>query len=387
MKSELPVLYAAERLALRLAGAVLAVFCLLAVVPQVWRLFSPFLIAIPVAASLQPAIRFFRDRLRLKPGLAVTLWVLVVCIAAFILLYWFVSFLVVQISTVVQNAPSIVGSVTGVLQTAVNRVLDAAQAMPNEVGSAIRTSLDSAIKTLSEAGMALVTGLGNWALSFAASLPYALIYTSFLVPGIFFITSRYPQIHKFLTTGTDNKENKQISLLRKSAMKGLLGYMRVQLLYSLITLLLSWICFQSFGFEYAMLIGVIAALLELIPQFGCGTLYLPWAVISFIVGQSRNGWIVLGLYLVYQLIRRGTEPLLLGSNLGVSPLLSLMGMFAGMQLAGVMGLILGPVAMVILVSAVRARLFDGIVADCRTLSRYMTRRWKRGREGATHAGE
>ena len=66
MKSELPVLYAAERLALRLAGAVLAVFCLLAVVPQVWRLFSPFLIAIPVAASLQPAIRFFRDRLRLN---------------------------------------------------------------------------------------------------------------------------------------------------------------------------------------------------------------------------------------------------------------------------------------------------------------------------------
>jgi predicted PurR-regulated permease PerM len=170
-------------------------------------------------------------------------------------------------------------------------------------------------------------------------------------------------------------------------MKGLLGYLRVQFLYSLITLLLSWVCFQSFGFEYAMLIGVIAALLELIPQFGCGTLYLPWAVISFIVGQSRNGWIVLGLYLVYQLIRRGTEPMLLGSNLGVSPLLSLIGMFAGMQLAGVVGLILGPVAMVILSSAVRAHLFDGIAADCRTLSRYMKRRWKRGREGAPDASE
>lgn len=380
MKSSLPVKYAAERLALRLLWVFLAAFALLAVAPQLWRLFSPFLVALPVAAALQPSIRFSQRKLRLKPGLAVGLWVLVVCAVAFVLLYWFVSFLLVQLSKVVPNAPGIVGSVTGMLRAAANRVLDAAQDMPSDVGSAIRSSLDSAIKTLSEGGISLATDLGNGALSFAAGLPYALIYLSFLVPGIFFITAQYPRIHRFLTTGTDNKEGEHISVLRKSAAKGLLGYLRVQLLFSLITLLLSWVCFQSFGFEYAMLIGVAAALLELIPQFGCGTLYLPWSVISFIVGQSRNGWIVLGLYLFYQLIRRSTEPMLLGSNLGVSPLLSLIGMFAGMQLAGVIGLILGPVAMVVLSSAAQARLFDGVVADLRILSRYMKSRWKRGKE-------
>lgn len=385
MKSMLPVKYAAERLALRLVGVALAALFLLVLVPELWRLFSPFLLAILVAAALQPSIRFFQKRLRFKPGLAVGLWGFVVCVATFVLLYWAVSFLVVQISKVVQNAPAIVGSVTGILQAAANRVLDAAQAMPSEVGNTIRSSLDSAIKTLSDAGLSLVTGLGNWALAFVGGLPYALIYISFLVPGIFFITARYPQIHRFLTTGTDGREGEHISMLRKSAVKGLLGYWKVQFLFSLISLLLSWVCFQSFGFEYAMLIGVVAALLELIPQFGCGTLYLPWAVVSFIVGQSRNAWIILGLFLVYQLIRRSTEPMLLGNNMGVSPLLSLIGMFAGMQLAGVIGLILGPVAMVIWVSAVRARLFDGILADMRTLSRYMKERWKRGREEAPDA--
>lgn len=387
MKSSLPVKYAAERLALRLVWILLAAFALLALVPLLWRLFSPFLVAVPVAAALQPAIRFSRQRLRMRPGLAVGLWVLLVCGVAFVLLYWSVSFLVVQLSKVVQNAPGIVGSVTGVLQAAANRVLDAAQAMPQDVGNAIRSSLDSALKTLSEGGVSLVRDLGNGALSFVARLPYALIYLSFLVPGIFFITARYPQIHRFLTTGTDGREGEHISVLRKSAMKGLLGYLRVQVLFSLITLLLSWVCFQSFGFEYGMLIGVVAALLELIPQFGCGTLYLPWSVVSFIVGQSRNGWIVLGLYLVYQLIRRSTEPMLLGNNLGVPPLLSLIGMFAGMQLAGVVGLILGPVLMVILVSAVRGRLFDGILADFRTLSRYLKSRWRRGREGEPDGGQ
>ncbi len=384
MQPDHAVRYAAERLSLRLVFLALAALAVGVVVPELWRLFAPFLIALPVAATLQPAIQFFQEKLHIKRGIAVAFWATLVCTAAFFLLYWFVSFLVVQISAVVQNAPTIVANVTNLLQTAANRVLDAAQAMPDKVGLAIRSSFDGAIGTLSEAGMALAGGLGNWALSFAASLPSIFIFTNFLVLGIFFITSRYPGIRLFWASHSDNAENENMLVLRKSAVKGMLGYVRVQLLFSLITLLLSWVCFQSFGFQYAVLIGFVAALLELIPQFGCGVLYLPWSVISFIVGQTRNGWIVLGLYLIYQVIRRATEPMLLGTNLGVSPLLSLIGMYVGMRLAGVMGLILGPVAMVVLVSAVRAHLFDGIVADGRTLLHYMKARWKRGRKGTDH---
>ena len=268
--------------------------------------------------------------------------------------------------------------VTDFLQAAANRILDAAQTMPENIGQAIRSSLESALSSLSTSGITFAGSIGNLAISFAARLPYAFIYANFLVLGIFFITSRFPGMMGFLRKNTAMDSGDGIVVLRKSAVKGMLGYIRVQLLYSLITLLLSWVCFQSFEFRYAMLIALIAALMELIPQFGCGTLYLPWSIISFIVGEIRNGWIVLGLYLVYQLIRRLAEPMLLGNNLGVSPLLSLVGMFMGLQLGGIIGLVLGPVAMVVIASAVRARLFDGIMTDCRTLLQYMTGRWQRG---------
>ena len=129
------------------------------------------------------------------------------------------------------------------------------------------------------------------------------------------------------------------------------------------------------------MIGFAAALLELIPQFGCGVLYIPWSLICFMVGAARNGWLVLGLYLGYSLVRRVTEPELLGTNLGVSPLSSLVGMFVGMRLGGVLGLILGPIVMVVLVSAVRSHLFDGVLADMRVIAAYMRARWQRGRQG------
>ena len=89
---------------------------------------------------------------------------------------------------------------------------------------------------------------------------------------------------------------------------------------------------------------------------------------------------VLGLYCGYSLLRRVTEPALLGTNLGVSPLASLIGMFVGMRLGGVPGLILGPIVMVVLVSATRSRLFDGTIEDAKAVSTYMQARWRRGKD-------
>ena len=91
MQKNLPVRYATERLALRLLFTLLIAAFVVVVVPQLWQLLSPFVIALPIAASLQPAIRFFQEKLRIKRGIAVAFWVLLVCAVAFILLYWFVS--------------------------------------------------------------------------------------------------------------------------------------------------------------------------------------------------------------------------------------------------------------------------------------------------------
>ena len=412
MQPNAPVRYAAERLVLRLLGALLVALFLVLGVPQLWRLFSPFLVALPIAALLQPLIHFFQEKLHLRRGIAVAFWVLLVCCVAFILLYWFVSFVVVQVMNAANNAPSIISSVVNVLQAATDRILDAAQSTPLAIEQTIRASLDSAFRSISDAGMSLASELINLTLSFAASLPYALIYANFLILGLLFLSGRYETFHRFFqkrkndaaaVQGNDSETasnpaagapvleatgfggGESIAVLRQSAIKGMMGYIRVQLLFFLITFLLSWVYFQFLGFEYALVIGLVAALLELIPQFGCGTLYLPWSALSFIVGSSQNGWLILGLYLGYCALRRFTEPMLLGSHLGVSPLLSLVGMFVGMQLAGIPGLIAGPIAMVILSSTVRAHLFDHAASDCKIVFRYLQRRWKRGSRSPENA--
>lgn len=382
MAGEKNVWYALERMLWRCVFVALAIVFFTVLLPVVWDLLSPFLIGLAVAAALQPLIRFAQKRLHMKRGLAAGIWIALTAILALMLLYWFCSFAVVQLVSAAENAPSIITGMVDVLRTATNRLLDMVQSLPDSVGETIRTSLNSVYISISDMGMQLAGMLINGAVGFAASLPYAFIYANFLLLAVIFITNRYEGWRQRLSRRQGNSESERgFRLLKQSAGRGLAGYIRVQLLFSLLTCLISWVFFQTAGFQYAFLIGFVAALLELIPQFGCGVLYIPWSLICFLVGASKNGWLVLGLYLGYSLLRRVTEPALLGTNLGVSPLASLVGMFVGMRMGGVVGLILGPIVMVVLVSAVRSHLFDGIVRDMKVIAVSMTARWRRGLGG------
>ncbi|NLI19944.1 MAG: AI-2E family transporter [Clostridiales bacterium] len=374
-----PVRYAAERLAYRLLFCVLLGLFLAYAVPMLWDTLSPFIIALPIAATLQPLIRFFERRLHLHHGFAVAFWVVLACAVALLIVYWFISFAVGQIVSAASNAPSIINGTIGVLRTASDRVLDAAQSMPVSISDTIRDSLNSAFKWLGEQATSLATASLNLLVGFASKLPYALIYANFLILGVYFISGRYQEIRGKVLRHREEEEG-GLSMLRRSAVKGALGYVRVQVLWFLVLLLLSTVYFQVLGFPYAALIGVLAALLEMIPQFGCGVLYVPWALVCFLIQDARAGWLVAVFYLAYSALRRLLDPKLLGANLGMSPLLSLVGMFVGLRLGGVVGLILGPIAMVVLVSAVRARFFDGAVADGTLLLRYVQGRWTLGRE-------
>ena len=182
------------------------------------------------------------------------------------------------------------------LRAATERLLDMSRVLPDALGDTIRASLNNAFQSLTDTGMQFAGNVLNGALSVAASLPYAFIYANFLLLAVIFITNRYESWRGFLGRLRLFGGERSIRLLRQSAGRGLAGYIRVQLLFSLLTLLISWVFFQAVGFEYAFLIGFAAAILELIPQFGCGVLYIPWSLVCFVLGAAHNGWLVLGYF-------------------------------------------------------------------------------------------
>lgn len=111
------------------------------------------------------------------------------------------------------------------------------------------------------------------------------------------------------------------------------------------------------AFTYALLIGLV----DLLPYLGVGTIMIPWLIYAFATGDMTLG---IGLSVLYGIIlvaRQLIEPKVLASSVGLDPLPTLIAMFAGLKLFGVLGLIVGPVTLVVLGAAFRA----GVVRDLR----------------------
>ncbi len=97
------------------------------------------------------------------------------------------------------------------------------------------------------------------------------------------------------------------------------------------------------GNPYAILAGIGLGILDALPIFGTGTVLIPWALFQFLRRRWLKGILILGLYLVCYLLREILEAKMLGDRVGLSPLETLVSIYVGLQLFGILGVVLGPV--------------------------------------------
>ncbi len=119
-------------------------------------------------------------------------------------------------------------------------------------------------------------------------------------------------------------------------------YVRAYLLLLLITFVELFLGFCILRVEYAFLLALIIAFVDMLPVLGVGTVLIPWAVISLIQQSFYLGIGLLILYLVILLVRQVMEPRLVGGSLGLHPLLSLFATYLGWQWFGLFGMLLAP---------------------------------------------
>ena len=233
---------AAERLMLRLLGLVLIFVSLRWVVPDVWDKLSPFIISIPLAAALQPVIRFLQKKLKMKRSPASLIPVILLLIVALALLIWFFTFGIGQASRIVNHSGDLVTETINSVRQAMNNLLTSIGASTGPgVEQWFRNAISQAMERLSQFGTDLAENLVSFSINLAASMPYCIIYISFLTIGLYFISKNYDEIRSYLPGGTRRKQDSRTTQLTNSTLKSLLGYLRVQGTFGVMVWIISWI--------------------------------------------------------------------------------------------------------------------------------------------------
>ena len=366
---------AGERLLFKALVVLIGIGLAYLLLPEIWDKLSPFIIATPLAAVLQPAIGFLQRKLKLNRGLSSLFPVLLAIALGVGAMVYFLSFLIEQLSELVANSPTIVAELVQLIRTASNGIIEKAVLISPEAEGWVRTAMNNMISQVTELGPQLAAEALSYSVSLATSLPYLIIYISFVSMALYFISKDYPEIRAYLPGGRRHRQDSNATQLTNTTIRNLLAYLRVQATFAIMVLVVSWPFLQFLGHPYAAVTAVAAAILEMVPMIGSGMLYIILGILHLLSGESAWGIQALLLTGGLQLLRRILEPKLMSNTMSISPLESLVGMFVGMRVGGILGLIGGPVAMAVLVSAIQGRLFESMRKDTATVVAYFRRRW------------
>lgn len=172
---------------------------------------------------------------------------------------------------------------------------------------------------------------------------FAVVIVTFI--SVLLIVKDYKKIQERFC---DNPYCRRCCEIVKKILAAAGTYLKAQLTIMGLISLLCIITLSVMRNPYALLVGILIGLFDALPFIGTGTILVPWAVVEIFMGNYKAAVILFVLFLVCSFLRELLEPRLIGKRLGVYPIIVLASIYAGIQLFGVGGIILGPVSVLII---------------------------------------
>ena len=354
------------RLGIRLTSTILVVLFLWKAGPPLLSVFMPFLLALGAAALLNPVVRMLQKRLGWSRGVLSLLTLLVIFGGVGTVLSLLVRVAVRELVSLAENWQSILAALeSGVLQLDLF-LQGLADKLPFAVTAPDETLLERVVDWLKDWLQDAVPNLGNLT-QFATdkakdAAGFALAAIVFVMAS-YFLCADYPYLRTRVVQHMNDGVRVFFGQVKTAALAAFGGYLKAQLLLTVGVFFILLGGFLLTGQGYALLLALGLAVLDFIPIVGSGTVLVPWAVIDLFMGQYERAAGVMIIWGLVALFRRVAEPKFVGNQTGLSPIVSLISIYVGMRVAGVTGMILGPVLTLVVLNLLGLGLLDGTKAD------------------------
>ncbi len=268
--------------------------------------------------------------------------------AALVGLLWLLGqVLFSELQQLAGRLPQILPDLSLALSQLHDRLLSLAAKLPESISAALSTWLDRlfagssvVVDTASGWLIGLVGGLIAW-------VPDLLLFLLTMLLSAYFFSSQWQELEKAAKNIIPESWLERCATVLKRLKSALGGYVKAQCYLAGITFGLLLLGFFLLGRNQAVLSALLIALLDALPVFGAGVILIPWAILSFLQGQTALAAGLLVLYTVCALVRSFLEPKFLGKQMGLHPLLTLLSLYAGFRLFGILGMILVPVGVIL----------------------------------------
>ena len=312
-------------------------------------LIAPFVIGAVFACLLKPAVDFMQRAWKFKRSIAA-----LICVALFFCVIGLAIILsgvriITEVQDFIANLPQIYSQQ---IAPAISSMFDWAERLVQRYRPEMQLSIDETARVFSQKLGEFVNQFSSVAISstarFAGSIPALMVRVIFTILTTFYVASDYRNITSFILRQLPAKAANVVVRSKQQLGSTLSKYLRSYAIILGMTFVELCIGFSILRVENAGGWALFIAFFDILPVVGSSFVLVPWTIVSFIQGNiSRTIGLAIITAIVW-VVRNVMEPRIVGSQVGLHPLLTLIAMYVGTKLFGVIGLFGLPITLAII---------------------------------------
>lgn len=313
--------------------------------------YMPFLIAFIIALMIEPAIKALMKKTKMtRKACSIIIFVIVFSII---------------IGCLVWGIISLVSESTNLLQM-LNLYIDRAYTQIQDAIGKLNITRVSVSKNMlsltQDASKEMLLKVSKWLTVFlnklidiVTSIPTIAIYIVITILALYFICTDRIYMLDFMEQHVPSKWLQKLGKHIRKITINLGGYLKAQAILILVSFVISVIGLYIFkivgmNVKYPLLIALAIGFVDALPILGSGSVMVPWALIEALNGDLKLGVAIIVLWIIMSLVRQVLEPKIVSGRIGIHPIFTLIAMYTGFKVIGVMGMIVGPIALIIIKS-------------------------------------
>lgn len=341
---------------------IILIIIVMIVVFKLTIFYIPFLVAYIISIIVDPAIKWLNKRTSISRKLcSIIVLFSVFAIIATTFIFGGIKF--------IQEATNLLSGLNTYLEKTVNFVLNISSkikfdnlSISDEVISLFQSTTTDYINMFINYIKELLTKI----IDYITAIPNMFINVVITILATYFITSDKFYILDRMEHHLSKKMVGKIMSHVEAITSSLGSYIKAEIILSIITFLivltgLNIFCLIGMKIDYPILMALLIGFVDVLPILGAGSIMVPWSIILILNNNNSIALAILGLFMFTVITKQLIEPKLVSKHISIHPIFTLVSMYTGFKLIGIIGLIIGPIILIVLKNIFADNLDKGIL--------------------------
>jgi sporulation integral membrane protein YtvI len=315
--------------------------------------FTPFIFAFLFSLLLEPFNLWLMKKLKIKRPIAVNLSFFLFLGGALFFSYIITTKIIREtfelLKYIQRNIP--------ILQTwfaeFFQQINDFILILPTEVAIQIDQAYTAFMNQLSNIN--LLSSLGIQTFNLTATIPNFFIILILFFISLYMISLDLNKIKRRFYSYFKDSSKQKLEVILTDLRNATVGFLQAQVILSTITYLVSVSGLLILEVRYALALALLIIIVDILPILGTGSVLVPWGIFSITQGYMFRGVGLIILFITITVLRRIIEPKILGERIGLGALATLISIWVGFKVLGVLGIFLAPLVVILYKALVKAK--------------------------------